>query len=171
MAHEVTMPRLSDSMEEGTILAWNKQVGDSIAVGDDLVEIETDKANMSYESDVEGTLLAVLAAVGEVRSVGAPIARIGEPGEEAASETPTSRGVQASPLARRLARELGVDLAEVAASASTGRVTKADVERAASPGREPAATSPPATVQTAKGEVEAVELSRLQRVAATRMSE
>ena len=53
---EVVMPRLSDSMEEGTILQWLKQVGDEIAVGDELVEIETDKANMAYESDVAGTL-------------------------------------------------------------------------------------------------------------------
>ena len=53
---DVVMPRLSDSMEEGTILQWLKQVGDEIAVGDELVEIETDKANMAYESDVAGTL-------------------------------------------------------------------------------------------------------------------
>ena len=61
---EVVMPRLSDSMEEGTILQWLKQVGDEIAVGDELVEIETDKANMAYESDVAGTLTEILAEEG-----------------------------------------------------------------------------------------------------------
>ena len=167
MAHEVTMPRLSDSMEEGTILAWNKRVGDAVAVGDELAEIETDKANMTYESDFEGTLLALLVDEGQACHVGAPIARIGEPGEEAASQEPSAK-VQASPLARRLAKELGVDLAALAASAGEGRITKADVERAAaSASPAPAA----AKTETAKGATEVVELSRLQRVAATRMSE
>ena len=73
------MPRLSDSMEEGTILTWLKQVGDEIAVGDELVEIETDKANMAYESDAAGTLLEILVAEGETAAVGATIARIGDP--------------------------------------------------------------------------------------------
>src|SRR5690349_22795889 len=75
---EVVMPRLSDSMEEGTILTWLKQVGDEIAVGDELVEIETDKANMAYESDVAGTLQEILAQEGETLPIGSPIARVGE---------------------------------------------------------------------------------------------
>src|SRR5689334_11573973 len=75
---EVVMPRLSDSMEEGTILTWLKQVGDEIAVGDELVEIETDKANMAYESDTAGTLQEILAQEGETLPIGSPIARIGE---------------------------------------------------------------------------------------------
>src|SRR5690348_1630624 len=75
---EVVMPRLSDSMEEGTILTWLKQVGDEVAVGDELVEIETDKANMAYESDVAGTLQEILAQEGETLPIGSPIARIGE---------------------------------------------------------------------------------------------
>ncbi len=62
---EVVMPRLSDSMEEGTILQWLKQVGDEVAVGDELVEIETDKANMAYETDVAGTLTEILVQEGE----------------------------------------------------------------------------------------------------------
>ena len=77
---EVVMPRLSDSMEEGTILSWLKQVGDEIAVGDELVEIETDKANMAYESDLAGTLSEILAKEGETLPIGAPIARIGDSG-------------------------------------------------------------------------------------------
>ena len=58
------MPRLSDSMEEGTILQWLKSVGDEVAVGDELVEIETDKANMVYESDAAGTLIEIVARRG-----------------------------------------------------------------------------------------------------------
>src|ERR1043165_3800032 len=77
---EVVMPRLSDSMEEGTILTWLKQVGDEVAVGDELVEIETDKANMAYESDVAGTLQEILAQEGDTLPIGTPIARIGENG-------------------------------------------------------------------------------------------
>ncbi len=83
---EIVMPRLSDSMEEGTILTWMKQVGDEVAVGEELVEIETDKANMAYEADVAGTLTEILAQEGETLPIGAPIARVGDPGEVSESE-------------------------------------------------------------------------------------
>ena len=75
---DVVMPRLSDSMEEGTILQWLKQVGDEVAVGEELVEIETDKANMAYESDVAGTLTEILAEEGATLPIGTPIAVIGD---------------------------------------------------------------------------------------------
>src|SRR5919204_5503852 len=75
------MPRLSDSMEEGTILRWLKSVGDEVAVGDELVEIETDKANMVYESDLGGTIVEVLAQEGDTLPVGDPIARVGDASE------------------------------------------------------------------------------------------
>ncbi|HWI96335.1 MAG TPA: dihydrolipoamide acetyltransferase family protein [Solirubrobacterales bacterium] len=78
---EVVMPRLSDSMEEGTILQWLKQVGDEVAVGDELVEIETDKANMAYESDVAGTLSEILVQEGETVAIGTPIAMVGDASE------------------------------------------------------------------------------------------
>src|SRR3954453_15214824 len=74
---DIVMPRLSDSMEEGTILQWLKQIGDDVAVGDELVEIETDKANMAYESDVAGTLSGILVEEGETVAIGTPIARVG----------------------------------------------------------------------------------------------
>ena len=77
----------SDSMEEGTILQWLKQVGDEIAVGDELVEIETDKANMAYESDLAGTLTEILAQEGETLPIGTPIARIGDSGEGSGAPT------------------------------------------------------------------------------------
>src|SRR5215470_9767249 len=74
---DVTMPRLSDSMEEGTILKWLKSDGDSVAKGDELVEIETDKANMTYEATDDGTL-SIVAQEGDTLPVGETIARIGE---------------------------------------------------------------------------------------------
>jgi pyruvate dehydrogenase E2 component (dihydrolipoamide acetyltransferase) len=187
MTPAVVMPRLSDSMEEGTILSWRKQVGDAVRVGDDLVEIETDKANMSYESEFEGTLLAVLAAEGDICSVGAPIARIGAEGEqELAAAAPGRRNgdvgravgseagrqkPKASPVARRIARASGVDLTAVVPSGPGRRITRADVERAAAASTEPDAASTRPAPETAKGSVEIVEPSRLQGVVATRMSE
>ena len=89
---EVVMPRLSDSMEEGTILQWLKQVGDEIAVGDELVEIETDKANMAYESDVAGTLTEILAEEGETLPIGTPIARVGDSEGQAGRPQGPDRG-------------------------------------------------------------------------------
>ncbi len=84
---DIVMPRLSDSMEEGTILTWMKQVGDEIAIGEEIVEIETDKANMAYESDVAGTLTEILAAEGETLPIGSPIARVGDSGESSGPST------------------------------------------------------------------------------------
>jgi pyruvate dehydrogenase E2 component (dihydrolipoamide acetyltransferase) len=147
---EMVMPRLSDTMEEGTILRWLKRDGEHVARGEELVEIETDKASMTYESDREGTLQTV-AREGDTLAVGQPIARIGEGAPQApAAETPatpaettpaaTPNGqpaervehagtrVKASPLARRIARESGVDLADVHGSGPGGRIVKADVE-------------------------------------------
>src|SRR5665213_3499973 len=74
---EIVMPRLSDTMEEGTILRWLVADGEPVRRGQELVEIETDKANMTYESDLEGVLETV-AAEGETLPVGAPIARVGD---------------------------------------------------------------------------------------------
>src|SRR5215213_5134562 len=78
---DVAMPRLSDSMEEGTILKWLKSDGDEVSRGDELVEIETDKANMTYEADQDGTL-SIVAQEGDTLAVGETIARIGEGGSE-----------------------------------------------------------------------------------------
>jgi pyruvate dehydrogenase E2 component (dihydrolipoamide acetyltransferase) len=159
---DVVMPRLSDSMEEGTVLQWLKAVGDEVAVGDELVEIETDKANMAYEADVAGTLAEILVQEGETVAIGTPIARVGEGGDTRApepeereepegSETEKAEPVatappqtapadgdghrpKASPLARRLAKEQGLDLSRLEGSGPGGRIVKADVERASSAG-------------------------------------
>ena len=80
------MPRLSDSMEEGTVLKWLVEVGGEVKRGAPLVEIETDKANMTHDADADGVLLEVLAKEGDTLAVGEPIARIGEEGEEPASK-------------------------------------------------------------------------------------
>jgi pyruvate dehydrogenase E2 component (dihydrolipoamide acetyltransferase) len=219
---DVAMPRLSDSMEEGTVLNWLKQVGDEVAVGEELVEIETDKANMGYEADVAGTLLEIVVQENESAPVGAVIARIGdkdaelpssspEPEPEAVqaapAPTPTNGGapertngerVKASPLARRIASELGIDLTQLEGSGPAGRIVKRDVENASSAGGAPMgaprraqAAEPPSTVgetgetgpaaatpgpssgapETAKGQVEVIELTKLQQVVARRMSE
>jgi pyruvate dehydrogenase E2 component (dihydrolipoamide acetyltransferase) len=162
---DVPMPRLSDTMEEGTILRWLKRDGEDVARGEELVEIETDKANMTYEADSDG-VLRILAREGETLAVGQPIARIGEQGDDehapepappseqashtasdatAAAQVATGGDaapaagddrVKASPLARRVARETGVDLSSLAGSGPGGRIVKADVEASAGRGME-----------------------------------
>jgi pyruvate dehydrogenase E2 component (dihydrolipoamide acetyltransferase) len=215
------MPRLSDSMEEGTVLRWLKSVGDEVKRGDELVEIETDKANMTYEAADEGVLLEIVAEEGDTLPIGEVIARIGAPGEASgdgkaperkqaktepekkepaqatatrepqrqaapapAAEVAGDGRVKASPIARRMARDLNVELARLEGTGPGGRIVKADVEAAAggtAPPREaptpraeapkvaPAAPAP--TPETAKGEVEVVELNRLQQTVARRMAE
>src|SRR3954468_22706561 len=81
MATDVTMPRLSDSMEEGTILKWLVDEGGEVKRGEPLVEIETDKANMTYDADTDGVLIEVVASEGDTLPIGEVIARIGEEGE------------------------------------------------------------------------------------------
>jgi pyruvate dehydrogenase E2 component (dihydrolipoamide acetyltransferase) len=195
--YEIVMPRLSDSMEEGTIVRWLKADGDEVARGEELVEIETDKATMTYESDFAGTL-AIGAAEGETVAVGVPIAMLGAAVAAAApaavaQESPavavaapvaeaspavalaagaSSRraGVNASPVARRVAKRLGVDLAALAGSGPHGRIVKADVAAAAN-GHAPApAASAPAGPAPAAPPV-TQELTRTQTTIARRMAE
>lgn len=193
---DVLMPRLSDSMEEGTILQWLKSVGEEVAVGEELVEIETDKANMAYESDTAGTLIEILAESGQTLPIGAVIARVGVKGEvprgkserpeapqaepaptSAAGPTPTGprpsgARPKASPLARRIAKQKGLELSELQGSGPGGRVLKADVERAgasiAAPALSQAASQ---STARAKGETTYEELSKLQTTVARRMAE
>src|SRR5215217_3211212 len=83
---EITMPRLSDSMEEGTILRWLVEDGATVARGDEIAEIETDKANMTYEADAAGVFQRI-AAEGDTLAIGEPIARIGEGGDSSEAQT------------------------------------------------------------------------------------
>ena len=270
MATDVTMPRLSDSMEEGTVLKWLVEEGGEVKRGEPLVEIETDKANMTYEADTDGTLIEIVAQEGDTLAIGEPIARIGDPseagekserpaaeeggaaeeddaadgdaaeadadeageqeaeadeagGEEAEADeagaeeaerepagaqakgkaraaarggtavkerAPSGNGgrVKASPVARRMARELGVELARLEGSGPGGRIVKADVQaaaesgapapddgaargRAARPRRRPSAPEPQRGEAGAKGEAEIQELTRLQQTVSRRMAE
>ena len=216
MATDVVMPRLSDSMEEGTILKWLKQPGDEVARGEGLVEVETDKANMTYESDTDGVLTEIVAQEGDTLAIGEVIARIGDAsevdssgsgeakdsaeatasgkddsagggtateqrtkkdkggeaadddgeqdgedegaaasGEDDKAAANASRGaketapaggngaaasgngagrIKASPVARRMAGELGIELAQLEGSGPGGRIVKADVQAAADAG-------------------------------------
>jgi pyruvate dehydrogenase E2 component (dihydrolipoamide acetyltransferase) len=165
---DVVMPRLSDSMEEGTIIKWLKSDGDAVARGEELVEIETDKATMTYEADTDGAL-EIVAGEGDTLPIGEVIARIGDGGSEsgdpaaaesaestqaeAAIEAPAAEvpppeprraearaeggagddgggRVKASPVARRMARKMGIELRSVTGTGPGGRVIKADVEAA-----------------------------------------
>ncbi|MEA2660060.1 MAG: hypothetical protein QOF64_2761, partial [Candidatus Binatota bacterium] len=265
MATDVTMPRLSDSMEEGTVLKWLIEEGGEVKRGEPLVEIETDKANMTYEADTDGALIEIVAQEGDTLAIGETIARIGDPGEaggggaaakegkaereaqasddgeaeeaeetaeqkqerepvgaEASAEgeargaagagagggetqagagtatkqrTPSGNGdggrVKASPVARRMARELGVELARLEGTGPGGRIVKADVQAAAESGdgaeagtaqAEAAPAEAPARADErapepqrgeagAKGEAQIHELTRLQQTVSRRMAE
>ncbi len=201
------MPRLSDSMEEGTIVRWLKRDGDEVARGEELVEIETDKATMAYESDTAGTL-QITAQEGATLPVGSRIAVIGDddsaPGETAAEPAPVAQveasataaateppapsavpspatpasepasgeRVKASPIARRIAGEIGLDLHGVSGSGPGGRIVKADVEGASVAG----AASAPATTTSGdeasgRGTVTTTEPTRTQTLIARRMAE
>jgi len=203
---EVVMPRLSDTMEEGTILRWLKRDGEEVTRGEELVEIETDKATMTYESDQSGTL-QIIASEGSTLPVGAVIAHLGVEGEHRAAARPSASApaaaepatsaaetepaptpanslpeegerVRASPLARRIARESGIDLHGVHGSGPGGRIVKADLSGGAAPPpgtpaeapAAPAATTAAEAVATAKGQSTTVELSRTQQTVARRMA-
>src|SRR5918993_1012343 len=92
MATDVTMPRLSDSMEEGTILKWIVSEGDEVEKGQEIVEIETDKANMTYEADTAGTLIEIVVGEGDTVPLGEVIARIGEASEAKGSDDSEDSG-------------------------------------------------------------------------------
>ncbi|HEY6759156.1 MAG TPA: dihydrolipoamide acetyltransferase family protein [Baekduia sp.] len=266
MTTQIAMPRLSDSMEEGTIVRWLVDDGATVAEGDEIVEIETDKATMPFEAESAG-VLAIIAHEGETIAVGAPLAQLAPVGSTAPSAPPTNgasapatagdgagtsalapasggaatsapaaasgdatpsalaapdggaapsasvaardggmpaasgaasggatssasapasgdaapspaaiaRGavprVAASPLARRVARERGIDLGSVRGSGRGGRIVRADVEGAVVAPPEVAAPRDAAPAAGAKGEVEVVELSRMQATVARRMAE
>jgi pyruvate dehydrogenase E2 component (dihydrolipoamide acetyltransferase) len=207
---DVIMPRLSDSMEEGTIVKWLKQAGDQVRVGDGLADVETDKATVTYEADAEG-FLQIIAREGDTLAIGATIARLmadresalAEPAPAAASAeqaaperelvavgaaitqdeappsapAPTGGGrLKASPVARRIAVELGVDLALLTGSGPDGRIVKADVIAAgATTPATPTTPVPPAATTAldasgAKGSVTTIELTRTQQLIARRMA-
>src|SRR6266436_6087239 len=220
MPVDVTMPKLSDTMEEGKILKWLKHPGDHVAIGEIIAEVETDKANMELEAYDEGTLAEVRVPEGESAPVGAVIAVLAAPGDGVAArpvagagkaapsarvpasapggaaaakaeagrepfrptvvrrpEPVESRGaaasVKASPLARRIAQEHGLDLAQVTGTGPGGRIVQKDVEAAlaARGGPPPLLANPAATTEPRPAAENRVELSRIRRTTAKRMGE
>ena len=159
MSIEIKMPALSPTMEEGTLAKWLVKEGDTVKSGDLMAEIETDKATMEFEAVDEGVIARILVPEGTDNvKVGTVIAVLAGEGEDvssaAASPVPTPAPapaqpaaasgdrVKASPLAKRLAAEKGVDLTGVAGSGPNGRIVKADIE-GAKPGAAPAAAQAP----------------------------
>jgi pyruvate dehydrogenase E2 component (dihydrolipoamide acetyltransferase) len=248
---DITMPRLSDTMEEGTIASWLKQPGDEVKKGDVLAQIETDKATMDLTAFESGTLQEILAPEGTTVAIGKPVARLGSgapsgkpkadgaaksaeatappAAEESDSETPKSKQQQenvaeapepsaetpaekpkeeaeetilpappvepetdpaatngklrASPVARHLAAEHGLDIAQIQGSGPQGRVIRADIEAAlaAAPDarsdrdgqaadRDGQASDQPAATPASDGD-ERVPLSQMRRTIARRMAE
>ncbi len=160
MAVEIKMPALSPTMEEGTLARWLVKVGDTIQSGDIMAEIETDKATMEFEAVDEGVLTEILIDAGTDNvKVGTVIARLAMEGEESApppappSEpaqtapppAPAAEGPAATPTARKLAEQNGIDLASLTGTGPKGKITKEDVEAAiAAGGGAPAPTPSPA---------------------------
>jgi pyruvate dehydrogenase E2 component (dihydrolipoamide acetyltransferase) len=190
VASEVKLPRLGQGMESGTVTKWLKSEGDTVEKGEPLFEVDTDKVTQEVESDFSGVLLKIGLAEGEA-PVGQTIAWIGEAGEEvaapsrsepktaapaepapeverqedapAASQVRDSNGrVKASPLARRLARERGIDLASLRGSGPEGRIVARDVEGAQA--------APAAPVAVATGDVERIPLTNIRKTIARRLT-
>jgi pyruvate dehydrogenase E2 component (dihydrolipoamide acetyltransferase) len=228
---EIQMPKLSDTMTEGTLVAWKKKKGDQVSAGEVLAEIETDKATMEWESPEDGTLTEIYVQEGGKVNVGDKIAFIGGEGEEApkeeekekekeekeekpkakeeeekkeekpkkaeqlkeeepkaeekeekkaapseAEKKPAPRvekaeeaRVKASPVARRIAAELGVDLSSVKGTGPAGRVTETDVRAAAK--SKPATPAPKVPVAVKAGESARIQLSGMRRIIAQRLVE
>ena len=232
---EIQMPKLSDTMTEGTLVAWKKKKGDQVSAGEVLAEIETDKATMEWESPEDGTLSEIYVEEGGKVNVGDKIAFIGGEGEEAprekekeekekepeakeeekkkekpkedeakkeekpeepkaeekekkkapppkvekkepeaekripAIEKPEEARVKASPVARRIAAELGVDISSVKGTGPEGRVTETDVRAAAKSKPTAPTSSVPAAIKA--GESARIQLSGMRKIIAQRLVE
>jgi pyruvate dehydrogenase E2 component (dihydrolipoamide acetyltransferase) len=197
MPFPILMPALSPTMTEGKLARWLMKEGEAVKPGDALAEIETDKATMEIECVDEGVLGKILVADGtEKVAVNAPIGLILAPGEDAASlssappvaqpklapahaaaapapapasalATPPSQRLFASPLARRLARERGIDLAALSGSGPRGRILKDDVLKARSATSQAASALPPPGASTG---FEAIAHSSMRKVVAERLT-
>jgi pyruvate dehydrogenase E2 component (dihydrolipoamide acetyltransferase) len=232
---EIQMPKLSDTMTEGTLVAWKKKKGDQVSAGEVLAEIETDKATMEWESPEDGTLTEIYVQEGGKVNVGDKIAFIGGEGEEAPKEEEKEKAkeekeekpkakeeenkeekpnkaeqpkeqkpkteekeekkaapskaekkaepekpaptvekteearVKASPVARRIAAELGVDLSTVKGTGPEGRVTETDVRAAAK--SKPYIPAPKVPAAVKAGESARIQLSGMRRIIAQRLVE
>ena len=177
--HDILMPKLGETVTEGTISAWIKKAGDTVEMDDSLFEVSTDKVDSEIPSPYDGVLLEILVAEGETVPVGTPLARIGEAGTHVpavAGKTPATAaaaaapapattavagvvggaapGLMLSPLVRRLAAENGLDTAAIPGTGVGGRIRREDVEKVLSNGGAKAApvaaaASAPAPVASA----------------------
>ncbi|HKO76933.1 MAG TPA: 2-oxo acid dehydrogenase subunit E2 [Flavobacterium sp.] len=210
----VTMPRLSDTMTEGTVATWLKKVGDKVVEGDILAEIETDKATMEFESFNEGTLLFIGIQEGYTAPVDSLLAIIGPAGTDisgiaenykAGGAAPTAavtkeeakatsseaaevietvsdgKRILASPLAKKIASDKGIQLTQVKGTGENGRIVKSDIENF-TPATTPSAAAPKAS-ETAKAETpkvfvpageiftEEIKNSQMRKIIAKRLAE
>ena len=207
MAEVITMPRLSDTMTDGTVAVWHKKVGDQVSEGDLLAEIETDKATMEFESFQEGVLLHIGVEEGKMAPVDSILAVLGEKGEDIAdllkngvaeqsaevpekskeaaqniqddldktesasmfAEQPTEDvRLKASPLAKKMASEKGIDLKTVSGSGDGGRIVKKDIEFFV-----PSAAIPRSPIALVSGgeRFEEVPVSQMRKTIAKRLTE
>lgn len=212
----ITMPRLSDTMTEGTVASWLKKVGDKVSEGDILAEIETDKATMEFESFYAGTLLHIGIQEGESAPVDSVLAIVGPEGtdvsdvlsggakpakkeqketteapkkeESPASNNSTSDTTQevttdggrifASPLAKKIAQDKGINLSQVKGTGENGRIVKSDVENFTPSTKAPSAEvkeavakSTPVAVTAGEVKVEDVKNSQMRKTIARRLAE
>jgi pyruvate dehydrogenase E2 component (dihydrolipoamide acetyltransferase) len=220
---EIQMPKLSDTMTEGTLVSWKKKKGDKVSAGEVIAEIETDKATMEWESPEDGTLAEIYVEEGGKVNVGDKIGFIGGEGEEAPKkeeapkeeekpkepkaeakkekkpqaetekpvpaekkekeaapvakvDTGEEARIKASPVARRVAAELGVDLASVKGTGPDGRVTETDVRAAAktkgpAPAQKTPAAAKPSAPSIKAGEGARIQLSGMRKIIAQRLVE
>ena len=222
MSVNIEMPKLSDTMTEGTLIKWHKKLGDTVSIGDVLAEVETDKATMEMEAFDEGVITEILIQEGEKAPIGGVLAVLDgdsespAPAAKTAAKAPApaspqaapqaapapqaSHGgrVKASPLARKVAGALGIDLSSVTGTGPAGRIVKEDVENASSaPSSKPkepsqaasaaaklteavkarataapspvSAPAPAAIMPTAKEGDERIELSSMRKIIASRL--
>ena len=207
MAEIVRMPKLSDTMTDGVVAAWHKNVGDKVKAGDLLAEIETDKATMEFESFQEGVLLHIGVAAGSSAPVDSILAILGKAGEDisgllsgdapaatpsaaaapvaeatpaaspVATTTPVTSStaaaedgrIKASPLARNMAKDKGIDLQQVQGSGDGGRIVKKDIENASAPAAGKA-TAIAAPVWSGEAFTE-VPVSQMRKTIARRLAE
>jgi pyruvate dehydrogenase E2 component (dihydrolipoamide acetyltransferase) len=207
VSSQVTLPRLGQGMETGTIVRWLKSEGESVEKGEPLYELDTEKVTQEVEAEASGVVLKILAGEGEEIEVGKAIAVIGQEGEEVSvpaeapaapkeepqaeaepepkaepetgpqpeaepeqhAASPNGGRIKASPLARRIARERGIELSSLRGTGPEGRIVAEDVERASATGA--VATSATAAAPVPSGEVEVVKLNQMRKTIARRMTE
>lgn len=204
MAEVIRMPRMSDTMTEGTFVEWHKKVGDTVKSGDILAEVETDKATMELENYVKGTLLYIGVEKGQAAQVDQIIAIVGKEGEdfqallqdapvaksepktevapvsepktsapvETQSESTDDSRIKASPLAKKIAKEKGLDLQAIAGTGPDGRIIKKDVEQVQPQSTQTSTTQ--TAIQTTVAGVESFEeipVSQMRKVIAQRLAQ